>query len=93
MHIPWGSAERQVETYEVLCGVKGTWVRATEESLPEKALKAGYSEDGEVLYVGRVKYEGHFIPGKVQPSHKVCYVSYGGKEISYKAFEVFVVED
>lgn len=90
-HISWGSAERKVDNYEVLCGLNGTWIRAERDKIPEKALKAGYSESGEILFIGRAKHQGHFTPGKVQPSHNVCYIPYGGKEISYQAYEVFVL--
>lgn len=77
----------------MLCGVKGTWVRSDRDKIPENALKGGYAEDGEILYVGRANHKGHMTPGKVHPSHKVCYVPYGGKEMVYQAYEVFVVEE
>lgn len=92
-HIPWGSSERRVDPYEVLCNVKGTWIKTDRDVIPEKALKSGYSETGEILYVGRAKHQGNFIPGKVHPSHKVCYVPFGGKEISYTGYEIFVVDE
>lgn len=81
-----------MDNYEVLCGVTGNWVRVARDKIPENALKGGYSESGEILYVGRSKHHGHFTPGKVQKSHQVCYIPFGGKEISYQAFEVFVVD-
>lgn len=63
------------------------------DKIPEKALKSGYSETGEILYIGRAKHQGKMIPGKVHPSHKVCYVSFGGKELSFVAYEIYVVEN
>jgi hypothetical protein len=51
----------------------------------------GKTEDGETLYIGRVKHDGTLTIGKVQPSHGVCYISYGGKEIRYSDFEILVV--
>lgn len=38
-------------------------------------------------------YNGHLIPGKVQPSHKVCYIPHDGREIGQKKFEVLVSPD
>lgn len=60
--------------------------------MPDKALKSGFSECGEILYVGRVKHQGKITPGKVHPSHQVCYVPFDGKEVSYQGYEVFVVD-
>lgn len=56
---------------------------------------AGHSEDmgHEKLYIGRVKYCDHIIPGKVQPSHKVCYIPYDGKEISVENYEIMIVPE
>lgn len=50
---------------------------------------AGYSEDRrEPLYIGRASYEKNKIPGKVQLSHRVCYIAFQEKEIAVKNFEV-----
>lgn len=92
-HIPWGCAERGVHKYEVLCYQRGTWVEATNGKVPDGAVKGGYSEKGETLFIGRANHRGNFIPGKVHPSHKVCYVSYGGKEVPYQSYEVFVADE
>lgn len=49
---------------------------------------AGESADGEPFFVGRVHHEGSVTIGKVQPSHGVCYIPYGGQELAFKAYEI-----
>jgi hypothetical protein len=51
----------------------------------------GRTEDGETLYIGRVKHDGTLTIGKVQPSHGVCYIPYGGKEIRYSDYEILAM--
>lgn len=65
------------------------------DNIPVGAVVAGHSEDNghERLYVGRARYFDHIIPGKVQPSHKVCYIAFDGKEISVENYEILVVPD
>lgn len=69
------------------------WVPTQFDEIPFGAVVAGYSEDDrhENLYVGRVKIDGHTIPGKVQATHKVCYVAYDDKEKADSQYEILVV--
>ncbi|KAI8438203.1 hypothetical protein MSG28_010821 [Choristoneura fumiferana] len=91
-YISWGSQANEKTECEVLCGFDGYWVPAVEDKIPTGAFVAGYSEDAlERLYVGRAEYEGHLIPAKVQPSHKVCYFSYEGREVASKKYEILVI--
>lgn len=84
-----------MDTYEVLCSsaTTGVWVPTEGDNIPEGALKGGFSETGEILYVGRAEHEGRMIPGKVAPSHQVCYVPYDGNEIAYSKYEIYVVDE
>jgi hypothetical protein len=45
-------------------------------------------------YVGRARYSGSLIPGKIDTAagHNCAYVSYGGKEISLNEYEVLCRE-
>lgn len=75
----------------MLCGYDCVWVPSFEDKIPVGAVEGGYSEYYlERLYVGRVYHNGYVIPGKVQPSHKVCYVCFEGKEIAKKKYEILV---
>lgn len=49
---------------------------------------AGETSGGEPLFVGRARHEGTITLGKVQPSHGVCYIPYGGQEIAYDNYEI-----
>lgn len=50
--------------------------------------EAGETSGGEPLFVGRARHEGTVTLGKVQPSHGVCYIPYGGQEVAYDNYEI-----
>ncbi|KAK9887116.1 hypothetical protein WA026_020563 [Henosepilachna vigintioctopunctata] len=89
-YVSWGGKEHPIYEYEVLCDFAGTWVATSGGNIPSGALAAGQSEDGEPLYVGRVVHDGALTVGKVQPSHGCLYIPYGGKELSFKDYEILV---
>lgn len=64
----------------------GCWVAASGGNIPPGSMEGGF--DGEQLYIGRARHEGALIPGKVQPSHGVCYISWGGGEHPHSDYEV-----
>ncbi|KAJ0182696.1 hypothetical protein K1T71_002065 [Dendrolimus kikuchii] len=89
--IPWGGSSNEKSEFEVLCGHDCSWVPSNSDRIPVDAIECGFSEDRlERLYVGRVRHMGHLIPGKVQLSHKVCYIAFEEREISAKEYEVLV---
>lgn len=63
-----------------------TWVDARGGEVPENAVAGGF--DNEQLYVGRASHEGALIPGKVVPSHGVCYIAWGGQEHGKEEYQV-----
>ncbi|XP_064473156.1 natterin-3-like isoform X2 [Ornithodoros turicata] len=65
------------------------WVDCSDGKVPEDAV-AGGKDSGETLFVGRAEHEGDALPGKVVPSHKVCYVAYGGSEHAKSSYQVLV---
>lgn len=89
-YVAWGGNENPVSEYEVLCDFRGTWVGCQGGNVPQNAVTAGQSEDGEPLYIGRVVHEGSLTVGKVQPSHAVCYIPYGGQEMGFPEYEILV---
>lgn len=91
-HIPWGCNSNAKEDFEVLVGSNNySWVAAEGGHVPINAFAAGHSEQGETLYIGRVKFEDTLIVGKIQPSHAVCYIAFEAKELNFKKYEVLVV--
>ncbi|EAT41102.1 AAEL007246-PA [Aedes aegypti] len=92
-HIAWGSDEHRKTYFEYLCRCSGRFVKSQGNHLPIGAIRGGYSEYGEPLFIGRVKMKEGYIVGKVQPSHAVCYIPYRGKEIAYKKYEILVQAD
>ncbi|RWS10197.1 uncharacterized protein B4U79_06805 [Dinothrombium tinctorium] len=66
------------------------WFPTSDGYLPENAVIGGEDINGEPLFVGRAIQAGDTIPGKVVPSHGVCYVSYGGREHAHREYQVLV---
>jgi len=91
-YVAHGGQEHLVSHYEVLCNGTAMWQTASEGNVPEEALAAGMTKEGEKLYVGRVFHDGTLTPGKVQTSHGVCYIPYGGEEIPFKDYEVLIIK-
>jgi len=89
-YIPWGGQENAVPEYEILCDFPGNWLACSGGNIPPNAVTAGQSEDGEPLYIGRVVHDGSLTVGKVQPSHGVLYIPYGGQEMSFQDYEILV---
>ncbi|XP_058979645.1 C3 and PZP-like alpha-2-macroglobulin domain-containing protein 8 [Musca domestica] len=65
----------------------GNWVPAANGEIPPEALQGGF-DGSEQLYIARAQHEGDMIPGKLHPSHGVCYVAYGGGEHGHSEYEV-----
>lgn len=89
-YVAWGGAENPKTEYEVLCDGNGTFVPVSGGDIPPNAIHAGESEDGETLFIGRVSHEGTNTVGKVQPSHGVCYIPFGGQEMAFADYEIYV---
>ncbi|XP_014275592.1 C3 and PZP-like alpha-2-macroglobulin domain-containing protein 8 isoform X2 [Halyomorpha halys] len=64
----------------------GVWVPASSGAIPPNAVQGGF--DNEQQYIGRAMLNGGLLPGKVVPSHKVCYVPWGGSEHGVSEYEV-----
>ncbi|CAG9581118.1 unnamed protein product [Danaus chrysippus] len=93
-YISWGGQAnaKAGENLEILCGYNFVWTKTNGDSIPSGAIEGGYSEvNHEILYVGRVERKGCVIPGKVQPSHKVCYFSFDGREVPSREYEILVL--
>ncbi|XP_045494361.1 uncharacterized protein LOC123693349 [Colias croceus] len=89
-YIPLAGKEVAVQEFEILCTDPSLvqWVSTSRDEIPENAIPAGNTHVGEPLYLGRVKHRGSMTPGKVHPSHKCCYISFGGSEVAYKRYEI-----
>lgn len=65
----------------------GCWVPAANGVVPPSSMEGGV-DGNEQLYIARARHEGDLIPGKLHPSHGVCYVAYGGGEHGHNEYEV-----
>lgn len=88
--VPWGGLEHAKPEYQVLVGGPNNWVPTSGSNVPPGAFVGGQSEDGESLYVGRVRHEGSITTGKIQQSHGVCYISFGGQELGFPDYEILM---
>ncbi|XP_075166686.1 uncharacterized protein LOC142238842 [Haematobia irritans] len=89
-YVAYGGGEHGHNEYEVLCEGFGTWIPVNDGNIPPNAVQAGQTADGEPLMIGRATHDGTITVGKVQPSHGCCYIPYGGEELAYKEFEIYV---
>ncbi|MDK2413146.1 DUF3421 domain-containing protein [Aphanizomenon sp. 202] len=95
-YIPFGGDAIPKSEYFVLSNpgsVTISWEPSSKGKVPPGALQGGISEDGEILYIGRVSVDGVVSVGKVHPSHEVCYVPYGGSEHAHRDYEVLCVRN
>ncbi|XP_036147284.1 uncharacterized protein LOC105833177 [Monomorium pharaonis] len=90
-YISHGGEEHPKDNYEVLCQGEFAWEFCSNGEVPEDAIIAGQTGDGEPLYVGRVLHSGSQTIGKIQPSHGCLYIPFDGEELSFKDYEVLVV--
>ena len=68
-----------------------SWVDANNGWVPcGKAVIGGSDLSGESIYIGRVNHGGDILPGKIVPSHNVCYVAYGGEEKAQSYYQALV---
>lgn len=94
--ITYNGTELIKTTYEFLCGKNVSWIKSSNGDVPANAVMGGESNSGtntnysETLYIGRTQYMGTFTPGKVHPSHGCLYISYDGKEMSFRTYETLV---
>eukprot|EP00727_Mastigamoeba_balamuthi_P002181 m51a1_g11960 hypothetical protein (330) ;mRNA; r:794768-796064 len=64
------------------------WVPTNGNCIPPNAVVGGRDVDGTDLYVARAMHNGSMIPGKGHPKHGCCYVSFGGREVPVRSYEV-----
>lgn len=89
--ISQAGSEIQINPFEVLVAKNVKWIASADGAVAVAAVPGGKSNTGEVLYIGRVPYSGSITPGKIHPSHKGIYITFGGKEVFFsKGYEILV---
>lgn len=76
---------------QILCGYDGIWVPTEKDIIPFGAPICGLTEYGEDMFVGRALYDDILMPGKIAPSHKVCYLAYEDRTVSNQSYEILVL--
>ncbi|CAB3222312.1 unnamed protein product [Arctia plantaginis] len=90
-YVSYGGEEILKDQFEVLIPAVFSWQYSMNGQVPPGAVEAGYTAEGEILYLGRVRHDGCTTPGKIQPSHGTCYYPFGGEERSSREYEVLVL--
>uniref|UniRef100_A0A336MXE7 CSON006343 protein n=1 Tax=Culicoides sonorensis TaxID=179676 RepID=A0A336MXE7_CULSO len=91
-YVAYNMQEILVTSYEVLVGDGFSWVGSGNGHVPENAVIAGHTSNGEPLYVGRAHHDGSLTPGKIHKSHGCLYIPFGGSEVSIRTYEVLVAQ-
>uniref|UniRef100_A0A336M0U1 CSON007100 protein n=1 Tax=Culicoides sonorensis TaxID=179676 RepID=A0A336M0U1_CULSO len=91
-YVAFNMQEILVTSYEVLVGDGFSWVGSGNGHVPENAVIAGHTSNGEPLYVGRAHHDGSLTPGKIHKSHGCLYIPFGGSEVSIRTYEVLVAQ-
>lgn len=87
-YVAYNGVEIAKHNFEILVGGDFIWSRQKNGSVPQKAFPAGRTKNGETLYIGRdIRNQSQTI-GKVHQSHGCLYIPFGGKELSFKDYEV-----
>jgi len=66
------------------------WVKKSNGEIPPNALKSGWEENSDALYLCAVSYKGGIYLGKIRPEFKGCNFAYNGKELVQKKYFVLV---
>lgn len=89
-YVAYNGDEISKQSFEILVGGDFKWGRERNGSVPPRAFQAGRTKQGETLFIGRVDHNRSQTIGKVHQSHGCLYIPYGGKELSFKEYEVLI---
>lgn len=92
IHIPYGCTTYTInKNFYILCAeedVELQWMEANYGRITNGAISVDKNHD---ISIGRVKYCGEMIVGKVHSSHKCLYIPYNKSEIHFSEYEVLNV--
>ena len=94
-YVPWGGRENGHPDYQALvvsAGCELVWISTQGDQIPTGAVQGGVTRDGEPLYIGRHEHQGSWVVGKVQPSHGVLYIPFGGEEVPFASYEILCIK-
>ncbi|XP_014480079.1 PREDICTED: natterin-3-like isoform X2 [Dinoponera quadriceps] len=89
-YVSHGGSEYTKHNFEILMPAHFNWIHSSHGHIPDHAVEAGRTSNGEVLFVGRAYHNGVPCVGKVHRSHGCLYIPYDGREISKRDYEVLV---
>ena len=92
-YIASGGVESSHSEYEYLVRPSSgslEWIVATDGEIPDAAICGGYTSFHDELFVGRAFYNGSWVIGKVQKSHPLLYIPFGGLEVPLNDYELLI---
>jgi Protein of unknown function (DUF3421) len=75
---------------QILCGGNFSWIPSGSGMAHANAVVGGRTQEGEILFIGRIYQEGSTTPGKIRPSHGCLSIPYGGAELKFNNYEILV---
>ncbi len=88
----FGYAGREIDSpnYQVYLQSykEGHWMRGG-HGIPEGAMQVGRDTNGSTLYLCRAYFKGGIQPGKTWSGYNKCNVTYNGKEIRVRRFDIY----
>ncbi|KAL0901792.1 hypothetical protein ABMA27_006965 [Loxostege sticticalis] len=76
--------------FEVLCGCDYSWTTTSKDIIPSGAVVGGYDDWVREIYIGRVRHDGHLIPGMVDTTRGDCRITVEDRTIAYLNYEILV---
>lgn len=67
------------------------WVSAMDGNIPNGTVISGHEANGTKLYACRATVNGGIHPGKIRRGFKACNIPWGGKVISIKQYQTYVI--
>lgn len=71
--------------------VQAGWVSASDGQVPRESVVSGHEANGTTLYLCRARYKGGLHPGKLRPAFKGCNIGWGGKEVTVRQYQTYVI--
>lgn len=89
-YVSHNETEVALHSFEILVGSDVKWIKERNGKIPPGAFPGGRTSKGETLFIGRVEHNRSTTVGKVHQTHGCLYIAYGGKELSFKEYEVLI---
>lgn len=74
----------------VISSGKIRWIAKEDGVIPSNAIEAGKTQNGESVYIGRIKYSNDVIVGGIRRSRQQLGGIHKGKIVTFSQYEILV---